>query len=232
MEDKIICIKNLHYSYPDGTKALSDINLEIQCGESLGIIGSNGAGKSTLLLHFNGILQGTGNISVAGERLTDKNLSKIRSIVGLVFQDPDSQLSMPTVFDDVGFGPINMDMPQEEVEKSVHKALSDVDMLSSIKSSSHHLSIGEKKRIAIATVLSMNPQILVMDEPSSNLDPRHRRELIKLINKLEMTKIIATHDLELIGNTCSRIILMEEGKIIAGGLCPEFLAEVADFYQS
>ena len=227
MEDKIISIKNLHYSYPDGTRALSDINLEIQRGESLGIIGSNGAGKSTLLLHFNGILRGRGEISVLGKDLTDKNLPLIRSMVGLVFQDADSQLFMPTVFDDVSFGPVNMGMQEQDVKKSVHKALEEVDMLASIKRSSHHLSVGEKKRIAIATVLSMNPQILVLDEPSSNLDPKHRRALIKLLNMLEMTKIIATHDLDLIGQTCSRVVLMEEGKIIAGGLCPDFLAEAA-----
>jgi len=227
LEDKIISIKNLHYSYPDGTRALSDINLEIQRGESLGIIGSNGAGKSTLLLHFNGILRGRGEISVLGKDLTDKNLPLIRSMVGLVFQDADSQLFMPTVFDDVSFGPVNMGMQEQDVKKSVHKALEEVDMLASIKRSSHHLSVGEKKRIAIATVLSMNPQILVLDEPSSNLDPKHRRALIKLLNMLEMTKIIATHDLDLIGQTCSRVVLMEEGKIIAGGLCPDFLAEAA-----
>jgi cobalt/nickel transport system ATP-binding protein len=227
LENKIICIKNLHYSYPDGTKTLCDINLEIQRGESLGIIGSNGAGKSTLLLHINGILRGRGEISVFGKDLTDKNLPLIRSMVGLVFQDPDNQLFMPTVFDDVSFGPINMGMQRQDVEKSVHKALKEVDMLASIKRSSHHLSVGEKKRIAIATVLSMNPQILVLDEPSSNLDPKHRRALIKLLNMLEMTKIIATHDLDLIGQTCSRVVLMEEGKIVSGGLCPDFLAEAA-----
>jgi cobalt/nickel transport system ATP-binding protein len=227
LEDKIISIKNLHYSYPDGTRALSDINLVIQRGESLGIIGSNGAGKSTLLLHFNGILRGRGEISVFGKDLTDKNLLLIRSLVGLVFQDPDSQLFMPTVFDDVSFGPVNMGMQRQDVKKSVHKALKEVDMLAFIKRSSHHLSVGEKKRIAIATVLSMNPQILVLDEPSSNLDPKHRRALIKLLNMLEMTKIIATHDLDLIGQTCSRVVLMEEGKIVSGGLCPDFLAEAA-----
>jgi cobalt/nickel transport system ATP-binding protein len=134
---------------------------------------------------------------------------------------------MPTVFDDVSFGPINMGMPRQDVEKSVKKALKEVDMLVSIKRSSHHLSVGEKKRIAIATVLSMNPQILVLDEPSSNLDPKHRRALIKLLNMLEMTKIIATHDLDLISQTCSRVVLMEEGKIVSGGLCPDFLAEAA-----
>jgi cobalt/nickel transport system ATP-binding protein len=229
LENKIISIKNLHYSYPDGTKALCDINLEIQRGESLGIIGSNGAGKSTLLLHFNGILRGRGEISVLGKDLTDKNLPLIRSMVGLVFQDADSQLFMPTVFDDVSFGPINMGMPRQDVEKSVKKALKEVDMLASIKRSSHHLSVGEKKRIAIATVLSMNPQILVLDEPSSNLDPKHRRALIKLLNMLEMTKIIATHDLDLIGQTCSRVVLMDEGKIVSGGLCPDFLTEAAAF---
>jgi cobalt/nickel transport system ATP-binding protein len=227
LEDKIISIKNLHYSYPDGTRALSDINLVIQRGESLGIIGSNGAGKSTLLLHFNGILRGRGEISVFGKDLTDKNLLLIRSLVGLVFQDPDSQLFMPTVFDDVSFGPVNMGMQRQDVKKSVHKALKEVDMLAFIKRSSHHLSVGEKKRIAIATVLSMNPQILVLDEPSSNLDPKHRRALIKLLNMLEMTKIIATHDLDLIAQTCSRVVLMENGKIISGGTCPDFLSETS-----
>jgi cobalt/nickel transport system ATP-binding protein len=227
LENKIICIKNLYYSYPDGTKALSDINLEIQHGDSLGIVGANGAGKSTLLLHLNGILRGRGEIIVLGKDLTDKNLPAIRSMVGLVFQDADSQLFMPTVLDDVSFGPINMRMRRQDVEKSVKKALKEVDMLASIKRSSHHLSVGEKKRIAIATVLSMNPQVLVLDEPSSNLDPKHRRALIKLLNMLEMTKIIATHDLDLIAQTCSRIVLMKEGKIVSGGLCPDFLAEAA-----
>jgi cobalt/nickel transport system ATP-binding protein len=227
LEDKIIKIENLSYSYPDGNRALSDINLEVEHGEALGIIGANGAGKSTLLLHLNGILQGSGKIKIAGQELTQKNINLIRRMVGLVFQDPDSQLFMPTVFDDVGFGPANMGMKKQEVAQSVRRALEEVDMLPSISRSSHHLSVGEKKRISIATVLSMNPQVLVMDEPSSNLDPKHRRELIKLLNKLEMTKVIASHDLELIAQTCSRVVLMENGKIISGGTCPNFLAEAA-----
>jgi cobalt/nickel transport system ATP-binding protein len=227
LEDKIICIKNLSYSYPDGTEALACINLEIRQGEAVGIIGANGAGKSTLLFHLNGILRGSGEINIMGEGLTDKNIPRIRSAVGLVFQDPDSQLFMPTVFDDVGFGPLNMGMTKGEVERSIHKALEDVDMLPAIQRSSHHLSIGEKKRIAIATVLSMNPQILVMDEPSSNLDPRHRRGLIELLNALKMTKVIATHDLDLLGQTCSRLVLMEEGRIVASGDCPDFLTYAA-----
>ena len=227
MENNIIKIENLNYSYPDGTRALSDINLEVQNGEALGIVGSNGAGKSTLLLHLNGILQGNGKIKIAGQELTQNNINLIRSLVGLVFQDPDSQLFMPTVFDDVGFGPTNMGMKKQQVTESVRQALEEVDMLPSISRSSHHLSVGEKKRISIATVLSMNPQILVMDEPSSNLDPKHRRELIKLLKKLEMTKIIASHDLDLVSQTCSRVVLMEDGKIISGGTCPNFLTEAA-----
>lgn len=227
MEDNIIEIENLSYSYPDGNRALSDINLEVEHGEALGIIGANGAGKSTLLLHLNGILQGSGKIKIAGQELTEKNINFIRRIVGLVFQDPDSQLFMPTVFEDVGFGPTNMGMKKQEVAASVRSALEEVDMLPLIARSSHHLSVGEKKRISIATVLSMNPQVLVMDEPSSNLDPKHRREMIKLLNKLEMTKVIASHDLELIAQTCSRVVLMENGKIISGGTCPNFLAEVS-----
>lgn len=227
MEDNIIKIESLDYAYPDGTRALTDINLDIQRGECLGIVGSNGAGKSTLLLHFNGILRGSGKISIGGLNMTDENIAAIRRMVGLVFQDPDSQLFMPTVFDDVGFGPINMNMKKKEVDEAVHMALAEVDMLPNISRSSHHLSVGEKKRIAIATVLSMKPQIMVMDEPSSNLDPKHRRELIKLLNKLDMTKIIAAHDFELIEQTCSRVVLMEDGKIISGGLCPDYLKEAA-----
>ena len=159
--------------------------------------------------------------------MTDENLAAIRQMVGLVFQDPDSQLFMPTVFDDVGFGPINMNMKKQEVNEAVRSALTEVDMLPKIGRSSHHLSVGEKKRIAIATVLSMKPQIMVMDEPSSNLDPGHRRDLIKLLNKLEMTKIIAAHDFELIEQTCSRVVVMEDGKIVSGGRCPDILKEAA-----
>jgi cobalt/nickel transport system ATP-binding protein len=225
--DKIVKIENLTYAYPDGTKALTDVSLDIRRGESLGIVGANGAGKSTLLFHFNGILRGRGSVMIGGLNMADANIAAIRQMIGLVFQDPDSQLFMPTVCDDVGFGPINMNMTKNDVDEAVRTALNEVDMISKISRSSHHLSVGEKKRIAIATVLSMRPQILVMDEPSSNLDPRHRRELIKLLNRLEMTKVIASHDLELIDQTCSRVVLMEDGKITAGGTCAEFLPEAA-----
>jgi cobalt/nickel transport system ATP-binding protein len=141
----------------------------------------------------------------------------IRSRVGLVFQDPEHQLFMPTVFDDVGFGPVNMGMKKDDVVRSVQSALEEVDMLSFAERSSHHLSVGEKKRVAIATVLSMHPQILVLDEPSSNLDPKHRRELIHLLKKLTLTKIIATHDLDLVSEICTRVAILDKGRIVAAG---------------
>ena len=215
MAKKVIEIKDLSYAYPDGTKALRDINLDVFEGESIGIIGPNGAGKSTLLLHLNGILKGNSHIKILNLEMNDKNLSRIRSKVGLVFQDPDNQLFMPTVFDDVAFGPINMMLPKDKVIASVNEALKEVDMLSSIGRVSHHLSFGEKKRISIATILSMKPEILVLDEPSSNLDPRHRRDLINLLKELKLTKIIATHDLDLVLEIASRTVLLDKGNIIA-----------------
>jgi len=216
MKANVIEIRNLSYAYPDGTGALSEISLDVFEGETLAIIGPNGAGKSTLLLHLNGILKG-GNIKVMGLDINDENIHKIRSQIGLVFQNPDDQLFMPTVFDDVSFGPLNMGLKKEEVITSVNKALEDVDMFSSLRRSSHHLSFGEKKRVSIATVLSMQPRILVLDEPSSNLDPKHRRDLIKLLKRLALTKIIATHDLGLVEEICSRTILLDKGRIVASG---------------
>jgi len=212
-----IQIHNLHYSYPDGTAALQGIDLEVRAGESLGLIGCNGAGKSTLLLHLNGILKGSTPVRVLGEEISDKSLSRVRSRVGMIFQDPDNQLFMPTVSDDVGFGPTNMGMSKDAVEQAVSRALTQVDMLGFEKRSPHHMSIGEKKRVAIATVLSMEPEILALDEPSSNLDPRHRRELITLLNSLKLTKIISTHDLGFVRDTCARIAVMEKGRIAAIG---------------
>ncbi len=219
MTEKAIEIKNLDYSYPDGTEALCNINLDVFEGEFIGIIGPNGAGKSTLLLHLNGIFRGNGNshIRIFDLDINDKNLAHIRSKVGLVFQDPDNQLFMPTVFDDVAFGPINMSLPKDGVEASVNDALEEVDMVSSIRRPSHHLSFGEKKRVSIATVLSMKPQILALDEPSSNLDPKHRRNLINFLQTLKLTTIIVTHDLDLVVQTCSRVALIDKGKIVAAG---------------
>ncbi len=230
MTKKVIEIKNLNYFYPDGTEALCNISLDVFEGESIGIIGSNGAGKSTLLLHLNGILRGNSYIRIWDLEVNDKNLTQIRSKVGLVFQDPDNQLFMPTVFDDVAFGPINMVLPKNDVELFVEEALKEVDMLRVIRRPSHHLSFGEKKRVSIATVLSMKPQILVLDEPSSNLDPGSRRDLIALLEGFKITRIIASHDIEMIKEVCTRCIVLNRGRVVANGKCSEMLMDER-FYE-
>ncbi|MFH1441456.1 MAG: ABC transporter ATP-binding protein [Candidatus Omnitrophota bacterium] len=224
---KVIEINNLSYSYPDGIKALENINLDIFEGDSLAIIGPNGAGKSTLLLHFNGILGGNGFIRVLGMEMKGTNFPVIRSKVGLVFQDPDNQLFMPTVFEDVSFGPLNMGLTRKEVDVQASRALEKVDMLGFETRLSHHLSLGEKKRISIATVFSMNPEIIVMDEPSSNLDPKHRRDIINLLTKFKLTKIIATHDLNLVLEVCAKVVLIDKGKIAAAGDTLDILKDKA-----
>jgi cobalt/nickel transport system ATP-binding protein len=222
---KIIAVKNLEYTYPDGTSAIKGINLDIFKGESIGLIGPNGAGKSTLLLHLNGILrEGRGSIEILGMKVEEKNLIKIRQKVAIVFQQPDDQLFMPTVFDDIAFGPINAGYSEEKVRKKVKEALKEVGMTGYEKRCSHHLSLGEKKRISLATVLSMEPEIMILDEPTSNLDPRARRHLIELLNNLNLTKIVAGHDLELILEICQRVILLDEGKIITNGETREVLS--------
>jgi len=215
--NEVIKINNLSFSYPDGQPALSGLSLTVGQGESVAVIGPNGAGKSTLLLHLNGILHSNGTVRVFDRPVNDKNLRWVRSRVGLVFQDPDDQLFSPTVFDDVAFGPINMGYSETEVHQAVSKALEWVGMAGYEKRSSHHLSIGERKRIAIATVLSMSPQILALDEPSGNLDPRSKWSLISLLRRLPMTKIVATHDLELVRALCSRTVILDRGQIVIDG---------------
>lgn len=217
MTKKAIEIKRLNFSYPDGTSALKGISLDVFEKECVGIIGPNGAGKSTLLLHLNGILRGNNHIKISDSAITKESLPLIRKKVGLVFQNPDSQLFMPTVFDDVAFGPQNMGLNKQEVQDAVSEALKEVDMLDCKSRPSHHLSIGQKKRVSIATVLSMRPEILVLDEPSSDLDPKHRRDLINILKRLEITKIIATHDLDLVLEICSRVILLDKGEVVAVG---------------
>jgi len=223
--EKAIEIRCLHFSYPDGNAALRGVDLEVARGESVGLIGCNGAGKSTLLLHLNGILRGSTPVMILGVEVSGKTLPLVRARVGMIFQDPDNQLFMPTVADDVGFGPVNMGMSTEEVDREVARALSQVDMLGFEQRSPHHMSIGEKKRVSIATVLSMSPEILALDEPSSNLDPRHRRDLIQLLNSLKLTKIISTHDLDFVRSTCDRVAVMDKGKITAIGSAPEILGD-------
>jgi cobalt/nickel transport system ATP-binding protein len=224
--EQIININNLSFSYPDGRHALENIFLTISRGETVAIIGPNGAGKSTLLQHFNGILHTDGAVRILGRKIDEDNLNWVRSKVGLVFQNPDDQLFSPTVFDDVAFGPINMGYSGEKVHEVVKKALEQVGMAGFENRSPHHLSLGEKKRIAIATVLSMDPEILVFDEPTSNLDPRGKWSLIRLFRKLPATKAIATHDLELVRVLCPRTVILNHGRLVADGPTEQILADI------
>ena len=224
MSHHIVEAKDLYYTYPDGTPAIQGISFRITHGESVAIVGENGAGKSTLLLHLNGYLMPTkGDLRIGDYPVTRETLTEVHRTVGMVFQDPDDQLFMPTVFDDVAFGPINLGFPVEEVEERVANALETVGMLHLKSRPPYKLSAGEKRAVAIATVLSMSPNILVMDEPSSHLDPKTRRKLIALLSTFKHTKIIATHDLDLAMDFCERTIVIHEGKIAADGLTAELM---------
>jgi cobalt/nickel transport system ATP-binding protein len=223
---RAVSIENLSFSYPDGQPALKGISLTIDAGETVALVGPNGAGKSTLLLHLNGILRGEGSVAILGQELADHNLKWARSKVGLIFQNPDDQLFSPSVFDDVAFGPLNTGYPETEVRQRVELSLRSVGMEGSENRSPHHLSIGEKKRIAIATVLSMDPEILVLDEPTSSLDPRTKWSLIALLKDLPLTKLVATHDMELVASLCSRTVIMEKGRIAADGFTVDILADI------
>jgi cobalt/nickel transport system ATP-binding protein len=205
--------------------ALRGVSLKLCPGDKVALVGPNGAGKSTLMLHLNGILNGPGEIEVGGVRLTKDNLPVIRAMVGLVFQNPDDQLFSPTVFEDVAFGPLHMGLPEAEVIARVDKALDAVRMSSYRDRLSHHLSMGEKKRIAIATVLSMDPKILILDEPSAGLDPRARRTLINLLRELPITMLVSTHDMKLVQELFPRTIVMDEGRIVADDETQEILED-------
>ncbi len=224
--DKVIEIKNLSFNYPDGHQGLKNVDLIIHPGENVAVIGPNGAGKSTLLLHLNGILRGNSTVKICGLAMEENNLKEIRKRVGLVFQDPEDQLFSLSVFDDVAFGPVSMGYPESEVRQRVIRALEWVGMGGYEQRSPHHLSFGEKKRIAIATVLSLDPEILVIDEPTSNLDPRSKWSLVDLLKQFPMTKIIATHDLELVRALCQRTVVMDEGKVVADGDTEVILGDI------
>ena len=219
----VLAVNDLHFSYPDGHTALNGVSFKLCEGDKVALVGPNGAGKSTLMLHLNGILGGKGEVEVAGMRLTRDNLPAIRAMVGLVFQSPDDQLFSPTVFEDVAFGPLHMGLPEGEVRARVDAALEAVRMTAYRDRLSHHLSVGEKKRIAIATVLSMNPNLLVLDEPSAGLDPRARRTLINLLRDLPITMLVSTHDMSMVRELFPRTIVMDDGRVVADGLTMDIL---------
>ena len=226
-EGAVLEINDLHFRYPDGHEALRGVTLRLCEGEKVALVGPNGAGKSTLMLHLNGILDGTGAVIVGGLPINRANRPLIRGMVGLVFQNPDDQLFSPTVFEDVAFGPLHMGLPEEEIFQRVTEALEAVQMSEFGERLSHHLSMGQKKRIAIATVLSMRPHILALDEPSAGLDPRARRSLINLLRKLPQTMLVSTHDLLMVRELFPRTVIMDEGRIVADGPTAELLADEA-----
>ncbi|HEY75706.1 MAG TPA: ABC transporter ATP-binding protein [Thermoflexia bacterium] len=218
-------VRNLWFTYPDGREALRGINLSVSPGEKVALVGPNGAGKSTLLLILAGLLRGQGTVRLFGEPLNDGNLKRMRSRIGLVFQDPDDQLFSPTVFDDVAYGPLYAGLPEEEVKRRVSWALAQMGLEGFAERLSHHLSVGEKKRVAVATVLSMQPEILLLDEPTSGLDPRARRRLIGLLAELRQTMLVATHDMRLVAELLPRTVILDGGRVVADGPTEEILAD-------
>ena len=221
-----LAVKQVSFSYPDGHQALKDVSLTMASGEKVALVGPNGAGKSTLMLHLNGLLQGQGHIEIAGLPVAKEHFPVIRGKVGMVFQNPDDQLFSPTVFDDVAFGPLHMGLPEADIRQRVTRALSLVGMDGFEDRLSHHLSLGQKKRVAIATVLSMDPEILVLDEPSAGLDPRARRALINLLRELPLTMLVSSHDMLMVRELFPRMVIMDEGRVVADGATAVLLSDV------
>ena len=221
----IIEIDDLHFTYPDGTRALRGVSLSVTAGQSLGLIGPNGAGKSTLLLHLNAILSGSGAVRFKGTPVEQCDAAELRAAVGLVFEDPTDQLFMPTVLDDVSFGPLNLGMPSEEARERALEVLEAVEAAHLRSRAPHHLSAGQKRRVALATVLAMEPEVLVVDEPAAALDPEGREQIIELLAGLEVTKILASHDLEMILELCDQVALLDDGEIHVQGSTREVLSD-------
>ena len=228
MSHHLVVASGLGYVYPDGTPALDGISFRIVHGESVGIVGANGAGKSTLLRHLNGsLLPSAGEVRIGEEPLTPERIPDVRRRVGMIFQDPDDQLFMPTVESDVAFGPLNMGLPEADVRARVAAALERVGLTALARRPPHRLSGGEKRRAAIATVLAMSPDLLVLDEPTAGLDSRARRQLIGLLRAFPHTKIVATHDLDLVLELCERTIVLDRGRVRADGKTLEIFADEA-----
>ncbi len=227
-KEPVLHVHDLRFSYPDGREALNGVTMHVNPGEKVALVGPNGAGKSTLMLHFNGILKQTGGrIRVDGMDVVKENLGTIRAKVGLVFQNPDDQLFSTTVFDDVAFGPLHMGYPEPEVRRRVQVALDTVGIAGFASRMPHHLSVGERKRVAVATVLAMNPSILVLDEPTAGLDPRGRRSLITLLRDLDATMLVSTHDMQLVAELFERTIVLDGGLVVADGPTRELMSNTA-----
>jgi cobalt/nickel transport system ATP-binding protein len=228
MTTPVLEVRGLAYAYPDGHQALYGVDLHVHRGERVALLGPNGAGKTTLVLHLNGILTaGAGTVNVSGLAVTRKNLQEVRRRVGVVFQDPDDQLFMPTVREDVAFGPANLGVKGPALDERVRDALDKVGMVDYIDRPPHHLSYGQRRRVAVATVLAMEPEILVLDEPSSNLDPASRRELAEILQSLDVTVLMVTHDLPYALELCPRSVVLSDGVIVADGATYDVLTDDA-----
>ncbi len=224
MAEPVLELQNVRYRWPTGTEALRGVTFSVQAGERVGLVGPNGAGKSTLLLAMAGFVAADGKIRVAGHRLARGTARDVRRHLGLVFQDPDDQLFMPRVGDDVAFGPVTMGLDAKDVEDRVAESLSAVGLEGCEDRAPYHLSVGEKRRAALATVLAMRPQIMALDEPSANLDPRGRRMLIELLPRLSNTLLLVGHDLDMILEVCRRTLVMDAGRIVEDGPSHELLS--------
>ena len=223
---KAIEIENFTYKYPDGTAALSDISLSVEHGQKVALVGPNGAGKSTLLLVMAGFAKGTGKVFVDGLEVNGKNLKKIRARLGCCMENPDDQLFMPTLFDDVAFGPLNMGLDSQQVKARVAEALATVGLAQMAEKAPHHLSAGQKRAAAVATILAMSPRIITLDEPDGSLDPRNRNNLMKLLRSLSQTLIIATCNMNFAASIAERAVLLDKGRIIADGEAKKIMSDV------
>lgn len=222
---KAVEIEDFSYSYPDGTAALSDITVSIEAGQKVALIGPNGAGKSTLLLAMAGFVKGTGEVFIDGLKVNKKNLKKIRRTIGCCLENPDDQLFMPRLFDDVAFGPLNMGLEPQQVRARVGDALKTVGLTASAEKPPHHLSAGQKRAAAIATILSMSPKIITLDEPDGSLDPANRNNLTRLLYALSQTLIIATSNMDFAAALADRAVLLDKGRIIADGAAERIMSD-------
>jgi len=221
---RLVEVRNLRFRYPDGTQALDGVDFHLHAGETVALLGANGSGKTTFVLHLNGILRGEGEVTVCGLSLSDKeNLPAIRSRVGMVFQDSDAQLFMPTVLEDVCFGLLNLGVAPDQAVKQAKSALAEAGLDALLNKAPYHLSAGEKRRVALAGVLAMNPEILVLDEPTTYLDPPGQRDLVALLGRLPQAKIIVTHDTPLVQALANRTVFFRNGKVAGEGSADEIV---------